>query len=121
MKVKMIWIPKTGKIETITQDTNYDKIRKKLEVRVIDMVRVGESEKNPNVCYDFILDDEGMLVDNPRENINNFSITGYQMGVLNQPFFGNILMCAIDETTGDYSDKFDVYEAKSILKKLWFL
>lgn len=121
MKVKMIWIPKTGKIETITQDTNYDKIRQKLEVRVIDMVSVGESDKNPDISYDFILDDEGMLVDNPRENINNFSITGYQMGVLNHPFFGNILMCAIDENTGDYSDKFDVYEAKRILKKLWFL
>lgn len=123
MKRKMIWIPKTGKIETITIDDSLESIRNKIDCQWITMFSVGESEKNPNVSYDFICDDEGMLVGENMEdhNINGFSVLPYRMRIFGQPLFGNILMCAVDEETGDYSSDFDVTEAKRILRQLYIL
>jgi hypothetical protein len=123
MKRKMIWIPKTGRIETITIDDSLESIREKIDCRLITMFSVGESKKNPNISYDFICDDEGMIVGENMEdgNINAFSILPYRMRIFQQPLFGNILMCATDENTGEYSDEFDVIEAKRILRELYML
>ena len=123
MKRKMIWIPKTGKIETITIDDSLESIRSKIDCRLITMFSVGESKKNPNVSYDFICDDEGMIVGEDMEdrNVNAFSLLPYRMHIFRQPLFGNILMCAVDEETGDYSSDFDVTEAKRILRQLYIL
>ncbi len=39
-KRKMIWIPKTGKIETITIDDDLDSVRSKIGCDLIDMFAV---------------------------------------------------------------------------------
>lgn len=123
MKRKMIWIPKTGKIETITIEDSLESIKEKIDCHLITMFSVGESKKNPNISYDFICDDEGMFVGENMEdgNINVFSILPYRMRIFQQPLFGNILMCATDENTGEYADVFDVTEAKHILRELYML
>ena len=120
-KRKMIWIPKTGKIETITIDDDLDSVCAKIGCDLIDMFAVGESSDG-SLSYDFICDDEGMLVADSMEdhNINGFSITPYRLGILKQPLFGNLLMCAIDTETGEYADM-NVIEAKRILKELSML
>ena len=120
-KRKMIWIPKTGKIETITINDDLDSVRAKIGCDWIDMFAVGESSDG-FLSYDFICDDEGMLVADSMEdqNINGFSITPYRLGIFKQPLFGNLLMCAIDNETGEYADM-NVTEAKRILRKLSML
>ena len=120
-KRKMIWIPKTGKIETITIDDDLDSVRAKIGCDLIDMFADGESSDG-SLSYDFICDDEGMLVADSMEdhNINGFSITPYRLGIFKQPLFGNLLMCAIDNETGEYADM-NVTEAKRILKELSML
>lgn len=120
-KRKMIWIPKTGKIETITINDDLDSVRAKIGCDLIDMFAVGESSDG-SLSYDFICDDEGMLVADSMEdhNINGFSITPYRLGIFKQPLFGNLLMCAIDNETGEYADM-NVTEAKRILRKLSML
>lgn len=120
-KRKMIWIPKTGKIETITINDDLDSVRAKIGCDWIDMFAVGESSDG-SLSYDFICDDEGMLVADSMEdrNINGFSITPYRLGIFKQPLFGNLLMCAIDNETGEYADM-NVTEAKRILRKLSML
>lgn len=120
-KRKMIWIPKTGKIETITIDDGLDSVCAKIGCDLIDMTAVGESSDG-SLSYDFICDDEGMLVADSMEdhNINSFSIAPYRLGIFRQPLFGNLLMCAIDNETGEYAD-LNVTEAKRILKELYML
>ena len=120
-KRKMIWIPKTGKIEKITINDDLDSVRAKIGCDWIDMFAVGESSDG-SLSYDFICDDEGMLVADSMEdhNINGFSITPYRLGIFKQPLFGNLLMCAIDNETGEYADM-NVTEAKRILRKLSML
>lgn len=121
MKRKMIFIPKTGKIETVSQDDSLQAIYNKLECSTIDMFTVGESETMPDVSYDFICDDEGMFKhEDGEDNINGFSIAPYRLKIFRQPLFGHILMCAVDNNTGDYVD-INVAEAKRILKKLYIL
>lgn len=79
-KAKMIFIPKSnGSIETIKQDTNLDALQQN-----IDMFEVDVSRKASNIAYDFIVDDEGSFAG--RDNINNFSILGYQMHKLETPY-----------------------------------
>ncbi len=53
-------------------------------------------------------------------NINSFSVAPYRLGIFRQPLFGNLLMCAVDNETGEYADM-NVTEAKRILKKLYML
>lgn len=120
-KRKMIWIPKTGKIETITINDDLESVCAKIGCELIDMVAVGESVDG-SISYDFICDDEGMLVADSMEdhNINGFSITPYRLGVFRQPLFGNLLMCAVDNETGEYADM-NVAEAKRVLKNLCML
>ena len=120
-KRKMIWIPKTGKIETITINDDLDSVRSKIGCDLIDMTAVGESSDG-SLSYDFICDDEGMLVADSMgdHNLNNFSIAPYRLGIFRQPLFGNILMCAVDNETGEYADM-NVTEAKRILRELYML
>lgn len=120
-KRKMIWIPKTGKIETITIDDDLDSVRSKIGCDLIDMTAVGKSSDG-SLSYDFICDDEGMLMADCMEdhNINSFSIAPYRLGIFRQPLFGNLLMCAIDNENGEYADM-NVTEAKRILKELSML
>lgn len=120
-KRKMIWIPKTGKIETITINDDLDSVCSKIGCDLIDMTAVGESSDG-SLSYDFICDDEGMLVADSMEdhNLNSFSIAPYRLGIFRQPLFGNLLMCAIDNETGEYADM-NVTEAKRILKELYML
>ena len=120
-KRKMIWIPKTGKIETLTIDDGMESVCAKIGCGLIDMVSVGESSDG-SIIYYFICDDEGMLVaDNMDDhNLNSFSIAPYRLGIFRQPLFGNLLMCAVDNETGEYADM-NVAEAKRILKSLCML
>lgn len=57
---KMIWIPKTGDIEVIEIEDDYEVIREKIGCRLIDMFSVGESD-DERISYDMICDDEGMF------------------------------------------------------------
>lgn len=115
---KMIWIPKTGDIEVIEIEDDYEVIREKIGCRLIDMFSVGESD-DERISYDMICDDEGMFAAETSEdgNINGWSILPYRMGIFRQPLFGNLLMCAIDNDTGDYADM-NLKEAFKILKDL---
>ena len=110
---RVMFLSKDGTSETLDMELSLDNIYDKLEVQSIDYVLMGYSD-DEKTEYGFLIDDEGMLVENLMDNLNIFSIRPYRMGIFSQPLFGNLLLVATD-LDGEYVD-IDEATARKILK-----
>lgn len=115
---RVMFLSKDGNTETLDMELSLDNIYKKLDVHTIDYIFLGYSD-DEKVEYGFLIDDEGMLVDEPISNLNILSIVPYRTGIFSQLLFGNLLLVATGED-GEYVD-IDDATAHKILKEIYML